>query len=136
MQMDNTSILIFVFTTIYWLYLLDPFKSKPQTRRYKKIINDKKILFINTCICLLLVGIGLTRIMELHKGDFILLTPFLFLIFVLGLNFVSKAIYARDFHLIMRGDMLKTSVFDAIASILAIIAPFVLSLILTIVMLK
>ncbi len=131
MKMDNTSIAIFIFTSIYWIYLLDPFKSKPQNRRYKKILHDKTTLISNSSICLVLAVLGTIRIIGFQQHDFIALTPLLFIIFLFCFNFVSRKLYARDLHLIIRGDMLKASFFDYFASVFIIIIPFVLSIILT-----
>jgi len=115
-----------MISMLYWFYLLDPFKSKPQTRRYKKLLNDKKTKVINLTISILLSIVGLTQLLILHQPVLGTLLPLAFIITIFFLNYISLKTSSRDFHLLLRGDMLKTSAFDKLASYITLILPWFL----------
>jgi hypothetical protein len=127
MRLDNISTILLFVSLIYWLYLLDPFKSKPQTRRYKKIINDKTTRHVNVLLSLILLTIGLLRFFLYKKADIGPMLPITFIITVIILNTFSQRTTSRDFHLLFRGDMLKTSTYDKIASFVALLFPMLIS---------
>lgn len=129
MRLNNISIALFIISMLYWFYLLDPFKSKPQTRRYKKLLNDKKTKVINLSISILLLIVGLTQLIIFRQPELGTLLPFTFIMTIFLLNYISLKTSSRDFHLVLRGDMLKTSAFDKFASFIALILPWFIDLI-------
>lgn len=129
MRLDNISTILFFTSVIYWLYLLDPFKSKPQTRRYKKIVSDKTTRLINVFISLILMTVGLVRLYIYHKVIIGPLLPITFILTVIVLNNISQKLTARDFHLLLRWDTLKTSAYDKFASFFALLFPWLITFI-------
>jgi len=73
--------------------------------------------------------IGLIRIFGQHQPEIFALAPISFILTIFVLNSISQKLNSRDFHLIIRGDTLKTSVFDQVASIVALVLPFLISFI-------
>lgn len=132
MKLDNVSTSILIIGLLYWIYLLDPFKSKSQLRIYKKILQNRSFFYTNCILATSLFIIALIRIVIYNKPDMYGLLPLIFIVTIFILNYFSKIINKRDFHLRIQGDMLTTPAFDWVASIIAIVFPLVSSTLISI----
>lgn len=108
----------------YWLYLLDPLKSKPQIRRYKSLLKTKNALVTHLLVATFFALFATLLIINKKQRDIFSFIPQFFIILVVAFNKICRYRYHRDFHLVIRGDRLKTSWFDKLASILVLILPF------------
>ena len=103
---------------LYWIYLLDPFKSRPFSRNYLRLYNDKRYLLINLIISSLLL-IANTPFSGL---------PLIFILLALLTNKISLISYGRNFKLILRGDSVKAKLIDYVFSISLLLLSMTLSL--------
>jgi len=123
MQHDISPFWVNLLAFRYWIYLLDPFKSNPQTRRYRSLIKTHRILIIQLTISSIFALLAIYRISIGSNRDIFSFIPLLFIILVLIFNNICRAKYGRDFYLILRGDRLKTIWFDKVASLFILIVP-------------
>jgi len=128
---SDVGIIISIISIVYWIYLIDPFKGKPQIRNYKKLINNNRYLIIHVFISSLLFIIGLYRNSYFKSPEFFSYSPLFFIAIVKGMNVISRKTMNRDFHLLIRGDRLKTDIFDHFASFATMGMSFVLALLLS-----
>ena len=129
-KQEYPSLLIFLCSIIYYVYLLDPFKWKPIKRNYKRLLADPKYFRLNLWIAILFVSAGVMSLL-LRGGkagaEAFTMAPILFVLLVKAVNSYSRKYYKRDFILLLRGDVIKTSLSDKLSSFIVILFPLVLS---------
>ena len=129
-RQEYLSLLIFLSSTIYYVYLIDPFKWKPIRRNYKKLLTDPTYFRLNLGIAILFCAVGMISILlrhDKHGSEAFTMSPLLFILLVKAANWYSRKYYNRDFLLILRGDVIKTAFFNTLSSILVLVLSLALS---------
>jgi hypothetical protein len=125
------SLFVLLASVIYYLYLLDPFRGKPLKRNYKKILNDFGFFLLNLCIAILFSAVGILSILfrEDERGSVgFTMSPLFFIVSVKAVNAYSRKYYNRDFFLLLRGDIVKSSSFsDVLSSVIVLVFSLFLS---------
>ncbi|MBB5623514.1 hypothetical protein HDE69_004600 [Pedobacter cryoconitis] len=119
----------FVLGSAYWIYLIDPFCSRPLKRNYLRLYKETKFLCFSLLLSVILLISGCILTATYALIPFSIL-PILFIVIDLLLIKVSILHLGRPFIFIHRGDLVKVSLANRLYSAALILLPFLLSFIL------
>ncbi|MET4137938.1 hypothetical protein [Pedobacter sp. UYP1] len=120
--------ILFVLALICWVYLIDPFCSRPLNRNYLRLYEDKKFLIISLLIAMTFLISGYVFITSDPVIPFAVL-PAVFIVIDLLLIKISISHLGRPFCFIQRGDLVKGEPADRLYSFMLLAGPFLLSFI-------